>query len=110
MSQSDDYENETQRWFVVTAIGKRGGKYGEVRMKATDEDDALSQFEDYSGFEVRLRHENGGTNYETVFATSEPDAREEAFERKLEYLETLDVEPLGLECTIEAVLEDELYA
>lgn len=72
------------------------------QFRAESEEDALEQFEEYDGYEVRVRHENGGTEWVTVFQTSDEKARREAFESELEYVDVLDVEPLGVEYDADA--------
>lgn len=103
---NDDPEN-----YLVRPKNLRTEILDKVLIETRSKLDARTEFEEeYEGYEVRLRHETGGTAYETVFATSKAKAREKAFERKLEYLEVIDIEQYDADYTIDVVNETEHYA
>lgn len=107
MGETDTSPDDTERWngehyFVVTAGSPHGGKIAEVLVKADSEQEATQKCADWVLYEVKVRTESGGYAWESVLAPSEEKAREDAFDRDIRYLETLDIEEYRHECEIRA--------
>lgn len=114
--EDDTDSSGMKRWIVTVQMGGvLNEEVDSVGVKAPDEEAALAEVSDYEVYEVRVRHENGGTEYQEVFAESEEAARRKAVERDLSYSTVLDVEvwddefDLGAELEFPETAEDDSY-